>query len=342
MARYPRLDVLNEIVHVGIVPVFYHSDLEVAKRIVAACRAGGVRSIEFTNRGDNAYRVFSDLVLHFAKSDPSVILGVGSVIDPGTASLYLASGANFVVGPVLNFDVAKACNRRKVAYSPGCGSVSEVSQAEELGVEIVKVFPGDSVGGPQFVKSILGPMPWTRIMPTGGVEATKESVNAWFKAGVAAIGIGSNLIRKDLVEAGNYEAITNLASQMIAWVRETRGESVFRGVEHPGLYPYREVSGRQVAEWYSQVFGFKLKEGNSSFFLSGTGAGRIEVMKEGNTDRVHLAVEVTDFDLAVATLSAKGIGIEDLNVKPDSKSAYLKQTDPAGNRVHLLWRRDGH
>ena len=175
MARFSRLEVLNEMIDIGVVPVFYHGDLEMAKKIVAACAAGGARVVEFTNRGDNAYRVFSELVLHFAKADPKIILGVGSVVDAGTAALYISSGANFVVGPILNPDVAKVCNRRKVAYCPGCGSASEISEAEELGVEIVKVFPGDSVGGPNFVKAVLGPCPWTRIMPTGGVEAPRRA-----------------------------------------------------------------------------------------------------------------------------------------------------------------------
>lgn len=223
MARFARLDVLNEMIKIGVVPVFYHGDLEVAKKIVAACAAGGARVVEFTNRGDNAYRVFSDLVQYFAKANPAVILGVGSVVDAGTAALYISSGANFVVGPILNPDVAKVCNRRKVAYSPGCGSASEISEAEEMGVEIVKVFPGDSVGGPNFVKAILGPCPWTRIMPTGGVEATKESITAWFKAGVAAVGIGSHLVKKEWVDSGNYEAMTVQAQQIITWIREVRG-----------------------------------------------------------------------------------------------------------------------
>ncbi|MBC7232273.1 MAG: bifunctional 4-hydroxy-2-oxoglutarate aldolase/2-dehydro-3-deoxy-phosphogluconate aldolase [Chloroflexi bacterium] len=228
MARFQRLEVLSEILRLGIVPIFHHADLEVAKRIVVACAAGGARVIEFTNRGDNAYRIFSDLVLHFATADPSLILGVGSVLDPGTAALYIASGANFVVGPVFNAEVAKVCNRHKVAYIPGCGSASEISEAEEWGVEIVKVFPGDAVGGPAFVKAILGPCPWTRIMPTGGVEATKESISAWLKAGAAAIGIGSHLIRKDWVEAGNFAAITALTAQLIAWIQEAR-DGVLRG-----------------------------------------------------------------------------------------------------------------
>ena len=339
MARFSRLEVLNEIVRLGVVPVFYHADLEVARNVVAACAAGGARVVEFTNRGDNAYRIFSDLVLHFAQADPSVILGVGSVIDPATAALYISSGANFVVGPILNPEVARVCNRRKVAYSPGCGSATEISEAEELGVEIVKVFPGDSVGGPGFVKAILGPTPWTRIMPTGGVEATRESISAWFKAGVAAVGIGSSLVRKDLVDKGDYAAITAATAQVLGWIREARGQGLFLGVEHPGLYPYAGASGKAIAEWYAQVFGLKVKEGNTSFFVEGPGPGRIEIMKEGATDRCHIAIRVADFEAAVAALQARGIELEEPRLKPDTKAVFLKQTDPAGNRVHLLWTR---
>jgi 2-dehydro-3-deoxyphosphogluconate aldolase/(4S)-4-hydroxy-2-oxoglutarate aldolase len=145
-------------------------------------------------------------------------------VDAPTAALYIASGANFVVGPILNPEVARLCNRRKIPYSPGCDSASEISQAEELGVEIVKVFPGDSVGGPEFVKAILGPTPWTRLMPTGGVETTKESLTAWFKAGITAAGIGSNLVKKDWVAAGNYDAITAKTVQVLAWIQEARGK----------------------------------------------------------------------------------------------------------------------
>jgi len=148
--------------------------------------------VEFTNRGDSAPRVLAELAQTVAESAPDVILGVGTVVDAPTAALYLSAGANFVVGPILNPEIARLCNRRKVAYMPGCGSAIEISQAEELGVEIVKVFPGSSVGGPGFVKAVLAPMPWTRIMPTGGVDASEESIRAWFGAGVACVGIGSN------------------------------------------------------------------------------------------------------------------------------------------------------
>jgi len=223
MACYSRLEVLDTMIELGLVPVFYNPELEVAKQIVAACRAGGARVVEFTNRGDFAFQVYSALARHVAEAEPDVILGVGSVVDAPTAALYISAGANFVVGPLLNSEIARLCNRRKVAYSPGCGSVSEISEAEELGVEIVKVFPGMQVGGPAFVKAVRGPMPWTRIMPTGGVDATQESIRAWFEAGAACVGMGSKLIRKDLVATGDFEAISNKVAQVLAWIKDARG-----------------------------------------------------------------------------------------------------------------------
>ena len=224
MARFKRLEVLNAMVETGLVPVFYNADVEVAKKIVRACADGGSRIAEFTNRGDQAYLVFTELVKYCRKELPEIILGVGSVIDPGTAALYVNSGADFVVGPVLNPEVARACNRRKVAYSPGCGSASEISAAEELGCEIIKIFPGTQVGGPPFVKSVTAPCPWTSIMPTGGVDATRESIEGWFKAGVVCVGMGSKLISKDLVAAGDFKAISKKVAQTLEWIRQVREE----------------------------------------------------------------------------------------------------------------------
>lgn len=222
MARFKRMEVLNAIIETGLVPVFYNADVEVAKNVVKACAAGGARVVEFTNRGDFAPEVFKELSRFVNREMPEVILGTGSVIDQPTAAMYVAYGTNFVVGPILNEAIARFCNRRKVAYMPGCGSASEISYAEELGVEIVKIFPGESVGGPDFVKAVLGPCPWTRIMPTGGVDATEESIRAWFKAGVTCVGVGSNLIRKDLVASGDWEGISRLVRQMLEWIGKAR------------------------------------------------------------------------------------------------------------------------
>lgn len=224
MARFDRMTVLNRIMELGLIPVFYHADVEVAAKIVAACAAGGATVVEFTNRGDFAPQVFLELNKHFTTADPHIILGVGSIVDAPTAALYIAYGADFIVGPNFNPEVARLCNRRKIPYAPGCGSATEIAAAEELGVEIVKVFPGKSVGGPDFVKSVLGPCPWTRIMPTGGVDATQESIHAWFKAGVACVGIGSQLITQSIIASGDFKGLAQKTAQVLQWIREARGK----------------------------------------------------------------------------------------------------------------------
>jgi 2-dehydro-3-deoxyphosphogluconate aldolase / (4S)-4-hydroxy-2-oxoglutarate aldolase len=222
MSRYKRLDVLCMMKQIGMIPVFYHADFEIAKNVICACADGGARVVEFTNRGDRAINVFNQLEEFCAKNKPEVVIGVGSIVDAPTAAMYIAAGANFVVGPVLDEDVAKLCNSRKIPYSPGCGSATEIHNAEKLGVEICKVFPGQEVGGPGFVKMIKGPCPWTDIMPTGGVSPTKESLTAWFEAGVACVGMGSNLVTKELLAAKDYAGITKKAKETIELITSIR------------------------------------------------------------------------------------------------------------------------
>jgi 2-dehydro-3-deoxyphosphogluconate aldolase / (4S)-4-hydroxy-2-oxoglutarate aldolase len=224
MARFARLTVLNTMIEVGFVPLFYNDDVELCKNVIHALAKGGARVVEFTNRGDQAMEVFKQLVPYFAKAEPNVILGVGSIVDAPTASMAIAYGANFVVGPMLNPEVAKVCNRRKIAYMPGCGTVSEISAAEELGVEICKVFPGTEVGGPGFIKAVLAPMPWSRLMPTGGVEADEANIKGWFRAGVVCVGMGSAAVRKEWLSAGKYDAITDNARQVLQWIKEVRAK----------------------------------------------------------------------------------------------------------------------
>lgn len=203
MANYTRIQVAQTMKETGIVPVFYNGDLEVCKKVVEACYKGGARVFEFTNRGDNAHTVFDELNRYVRANFKEMILGVGSVIDAGTTSLYIQLGANFIVSPIVNAEMAKTCNRRKIAWMPGCGSVTEISYAEELGAEVVKIFPGSQVGGPSFVKAVKAPFPWSSIMPTGGVSPTEENLKEWFDAGVHCVGIGSKLfIRK---QDGNYD-----------------------------------------------------------------------------------------------------------------------------------------
>ena len=190
-----------------MVPVFYNKDAGIAKAVVKACYDGGVRLFEFTNRGDFAHEVFAEVSKFVSEECPEIALGVGSVVDPATAALYMQLGADFVVGPLFNPEVAKICNRRCVPYVPGCGSVSEIGFAQEAGCDVCKLFPGD-VLGTKMVKGLLAPMPWSKIMVTGGVEPTEENLSSWFKAGVSAVGMGSKLFPKDIVARKDWAWIT--------------------------------------------------------------------------------------------------------------------------------------
>lgn len=219
MARFSRIEVALTMKQTGMVPVFFHKDPEVCKKVLRACYDGGVRVFEFTNRGDYAHEVFSDINKFAGREMPEMIMGVGSIPDAGTASLYIQLGANFVVSPILNADMAKVCNRRKILWSPGCGSLSEISYAEELGAEVVKIFPGTQVGGPAFVKAVRAPHPWTSIMPTGGVAPTEENLKAWFEAGVHCVGMGSKLITKDILAEEKYDQLKTKVEEAMQLIK---------------------------------------------------------------------------------------------------------------------------
>lgn len=218
MARYDKLSVLNKLAAAPMVPVFYNSDPEVTKAVIKACYEGGVRLFEFTNRGDYAHEVFAE-VWKFVKTEcPDLSLGVGSVVEPATASLYIQLGADFVVGPLFNPEVSKVCNRRGVPYIPGCGSVSEVGFAQETGCDVCKIFPGD-VLGPKLVKGLLAPMPWSKLMVTGGVEPTEENLSGWFKAGVFAVGMGSKLFPKEVLANKDWAWISAKCREALSYCK---------------------------------------------------------------------------------------------------------------------------
>jgi len=205
-----------------MVPVFYHKDTETACQVVKACYKGGVRAFEFTNRGDFAQDVFAGLVKYTKKECPEMILGIGSVVDPSTAALFMQLGANFVVGPYFNPEIAKICNRRLVPYIPGCGSVTEIGNAHESGCDICKIFPAGNVGGPSFVQNIKAPLPWSQIMVTGAVEPTEENLTAWIKAGVTCVGMGSKLFPKAIIESKDWDTITSLCQSSLAIIENIR------------------------------------------------------------------------------------------------------------------------
>jgi 2-dehydro-3-deoxyphosphogluconate aldolase/(4S)-4-hydroxy-2-oxoglutarate aldolase len=219
--RFSKLQVLTAMKETGMVPVFYNSDLETSKQVLKACYEGGVRAFEFVNRGDFAHEVFGELVKFAAKECPEMIMGIGSIVDAPTAALYIQLGANFLVGPLFNPDVAKVANRRLIPYAPGCGSVSEVGFAQEAGCDICKVFPGDVLGA-GFVKGLKAPMPWSNLMVTGGVKPEKENLKAWFDAGVTCVGMGSNLFPADLMKAKDWAGISQLCSNALSIIKEVK------------------------------------------------------------------------------------------------------------------------
>ncbi len=221
MARYSRIEVASVMKENGMVPLFFHSDIELSKKILKACYDGGSRLMEFTSRGDFAFEIFGQLNKYALAELPGMILGVGSVTDAAAASLYMQLGANFIVTPVLREDIALVCNRRKVLWSPGCGTLTEIARAEELGCEIVKLFPGD-IYGPQFIKGIKGPCPWTSIMPTGGVSTERDNLKTWFDAGVTCVGIGSQLISAAVLESKDYAGLTQKVKDTLAIINDLR------------------------------------------------------------------------------------------------------------------------
>ncbi|MDY6257262.1 MAG: bifunctional 4-hydroxy-2-oxoglutarate aldolase/2-dehydro-3-deoxy-phosphogluconate aldolase [Bacteroidaceae bacterium] len=221
MAKFDKLAVMAKIGKTGMVPVFYHKDAEIAKKVIKACYDGGVRAFEFTNRGDFAHEVFAECVKFAATECPELALGVGSVVDAPTAALYIQLGACFIVGPLFNPEIAPVCNRRLIPYCPGCGSVSEVGAAQELGCDLTKLFPGD-VYGSAMVKNLKAPMPWSKIMVTGGVAPTEENLTAWFKAGVYCVGMGSKLFPSDKVKEGDWQYVTNKCKEALCYIEAAR------------------------------------------------------------------------------------------------------------------------
>ncbi len=223
MARFNKVQVITAMKETGMVPVFYDKDAEIVKNVVKACYDGGVRVFEFTNRGDFAHEVFNEVNKWVIDNCPDMIMGVGTVVDPATAALYLQLGANFIVGPNFNPAICEVCNRRLVPYSPGCGSVSEINNAQAMGCDVTKVFPAGNVGGPSFVKNVMAPLRWSNIMVTGGVAPDEENLTNWIKAGVLCVGMGSKLFPKEVVAAGNWQTVTDKCIEALGYIAKARG-----------------------------------------------------------------------------------------------------------------------
>jgi 2-dehydro-3-deoxyphosphogluconate aldolase/(4S)-4-hydroxy-2-oxoglutarate aldolase len=217
-----RVDVVLKIRETGVVPLYYNPDEKICREVISACYRGGIRIFEVTNRGAFAHELFGNLVRWARQEMPDLMLGAGTVVDPGTCSLYIQLGASFIVSPLLNEEMAPICNRRKVLWIPGCATASEINRAEELGAEIVKLFPAPTVGGPKFLKAYLGPCPWSNVMPSGGVSPTEESLREWFDAGAFCVGMGSQLVTEEMIRNRDFEKLERLASQTLQIIQKIR------------------------------------------------------------------------------------------------------------------------
>lgn len=221
MGLYEKHEVVAKVIEVGLVPIFYHGDVEVAKKVSTAVAEAGSKLLEFTNRGPRAFLVFAELAKWRDSERPDLILGAGTILDPATAALYINLGADFIVGPSFNPEVAKLCNRRHVAYVPGCSTPTEIAYAEELGADIFKIFPAEVLTS-KFIKNILGPCPWLKLMPSGGLEPKKEVVEEWISAGAVALNMGTSLLRPDLIKAGDYETLKKKVEECLQYIREAK------------------------------------------------------------------------------------------------------------------------
>lgn len=224
MTTHDKSSVLATIRRDGVVPVFYHGDIEVVKETARRLVAGGLSIMEFTNRGDGAVEVFAELIRWARGELPELVVGVGSVSESMTAGHVVDLGADFVFAPTLSGEVAAICNSRNIPYIPGCATVTEIQAAYRLGCDVVKLFPADSIGGPPFLRAVRAPCPWIQAVPTGGVDPTVESMKAWFDAGAPAVGIGSKLLPTGMIADRDWNGIEQKISATVMAVAQARNQ----------------------------------------------------------------------------------------------------------------------
>jgi len=334
MTRFARVDVINSIYERGLVPSFSAGDLKEAGHIVKACADGGARVILFRFQNAADITTFGALVKEIAGADPDVVLGAGPVVDPQTADELLNAGAGFIVGAKFDPEIARQCHRRKVTYIPVCRSLAEIDAAEEMGVETVRIHGFDPELTPATLKDLQQQRPWTRIMKSGDIEPDPQQVAAWVEAGAACIGMDVQAI----AATGSPAALTAQVAELIWFIKEARGENLFCSVEHLGIYPKAGQPASELTGWYNDMFGFDVDEGESWYFVNTTGPGRIEILKDHEPTKAHVAIKVRHFDRACRMLADKGVEFEPVKDFGRVKAVFLKQRDPAGHKVHLLYQ----
>ena len=212
--------IVNVMKDTGIVPLFTCENNEEAMQVVQTAYDAGVRAFEFTNRRVNAYDVFSYLIANRTKF-PDLFLGIGTVMDGATTKKFIEAGADFIISPILKLEMGEVCKSYDKLWIPGCSTLTEAVTAKEHGAGVIKIFPG-SVLGPEFVKAIMPVVPDLVLMITGGVEPTRESLGAWFRAGATCVGIGSQFFSKDILQNRNWPLLRQKISDSLVIAKEVR------------------------------------------------------------------------------------------------------------------------
>lgn len=334
MSRFARSEVINTIYERGLVPSFAANDVNTARSIVKACADGGARAILWRVQNAADDQLFGSIAAELTTDDPTIILGAGAIADAQTADAFLNAGAGFIGGAGVDSEIARRCHRRKVNYIPVCRSLRDIELAEEMGVETVRIHSFEPALTPASLKALLQDRPWSRIMKAGDVQPGDEPVAAWVHAGAACIEIDVQAI----IETGTFEDLPGRISDLIWYVKKARGENLFCGVEHLGIYPESGQAASELTGWYTDMFGFDIDEGVSWYFVHSTGSGRIEILKDHEPTKAHVAIKVRHFDLACRVLADKGIEFEPVKDLERVKAVFLKQRDPAGHKVHLLYQ----
>ncbi|WP_299365275.1 bifunctional 4-hydroxy-2-oxoglutarate aldolase/2-dehydro-3-deoxy-phosphogluconate aldolase [Winogradskyella sp.] len=220
MSRFSKKDIIVAMEETGMIPVFNHTDVSIAKKVLDASYEAGIRVFEFTNRGDNALEVFTELTKHAQKYE-DLVLGIGTIFHTVSAAAFFEAGAHFIVSPALIPEIAEYAYTNNIIYIPGCGTVTEVFRATQLSCEVIKVFPGN-VLGPEFVKATKAVLPHIKIMPTGGVAPTQKNLLAWFNSGVSCVGMGSKLFKVSDFEDDTFASLINKIQDTLMLIKTIR------------------------------------------------------------------------------------------------------------------------
>jgi len=212
---------IDEVVAQGILPLYFNPDENVSLEILRAIHKAGIKAVEYTNRGEAAFNNFKKMIAMRNTEMPGLLLGIGTIKNLQQAKDYVSAGADFMVSPGFVPEVAAYAISNDIFYAPGCMTPSEIIAAENAGVKFIKLFPGNILG-PEFLSSIKEIFPKLLFMPTGGVDTTKESIEGWFKAGVCAVGMGSKLISKKLMEQKDYATIESSTREVLALIQSIK------------------------------------------------------------------------------------------------------------------------